>query len=55
MDHLLVETSVWIDCFKGQRNRQTDLLNRYLEEDNPVFICPLIIQEILQGIRSDDE
>lgn len=55
MDPVLVDTSVWIDFFKGSVNRQTDLLNEYLEKESPVFICPLIIQEILQGIRNDDD
>ncbi len=55
MDPVLIDTSVWIDFFKGINNRQTELLNEYLEKENPIFICPLIIQEILQGIRNDDE
>lgn len=55
MDPVLVDTSVWIDFFKGSVNRQTGLLNEYLEKESPVFICPLIIQEILQGIRNDDD
>lgn len=55
MDPVLVDTSVWIDFFKGSVNIQTSILNEYLEKESPVFICPLIIQEILQGIRSDDD
>ncbi len=55
MDPVLVDTSVWIDFFKGSVSRQTSILNEYLEKESPVFICPLIIQEILQGIRSDDD
>lgn len=55
MDPVLTDTSVWIDFFKGSKNRKTDLLNEYPENESPVFICPLIIQEILQGIRNDDD
>lgn len=55
MDPVLIDTSVWIDFFKGSVNIQTSILNEYLEKESPVFICPLIIQEILQGIRSDDD
>lgn len=55
MNPVLIDTSVWIDFFRGISNRQTVLLKEFIENENPVFICPLIIQEILQGIRNDDE
>lgn len=55
MDPILVDTSVWIDFFKGMENIKTSIVREYLENDYPLFICPLIIQEILQGIRDDKE
>lgn len=55
MDPLLIDTSVWIDFFNGKENYKTKIVRDYLENDYPLFICPLIIQEILQGIRDDKE
>ncbi|MDQ3022172.1 MAG: PIN domain nuclease [Bacteroidota bacterium] len=55
MDPVLIDTSVWIDFFNGKENNQTNIIKDYLENEHPLFICPLIIQEILQGIRDDND
>jgi predicted nucleic acid-binding protein len=55
MDPVLVDTSVWIDFFKGITNAKTKLVKEYLEMEYPVYICPLILQEVLQGIRKDED
>ena len=47
-------TSVWIDFFAGRSSKEVELLTRFLEDDASVYICPVIIQEILQGIKSED-
>jgi predicted nucleic acid-binding protein len=52
---LLIDTSVWIDFFNGVDSDNVNVFNYYLENDFPIFICPIIIQEILQGIRSEKE
>jgi hypothetical protein len=52
---LLVDTSVWIDFFRGVENTNVQILTEYLTEDDPVFICPIILQEILQGIRTEKQ
>jgi predicted nucleic acid-binding protein len=54
-DPLLIDTSVWIDFFKGIDTENVKIFTYYMENDFPVFICPVIIQEILQGIKSDKE
>ena len=51
---ILVDTSVWIDYFNGQRTWQTDLLDNLLS-DVPVIVGDLILAEILQGFRSDSD
>ena len=51
---ILVDSSVWIDYFNGMRNWQTDLLDDLLSND-PVLIGDLILAEVLQGFRSDDD
>lgn len=51
---ILVDTSVWIDFFNGKQGPQVEYLARGIREDQPLCLCPVIIQEILQGITSDD-
>ena len=46
MEPVLTDTSVWIDFFNGKVNTQTNLAKEYLQMEYPVFICPIIIQEI---------
>lgn len=53
MNKVLVDTSVWIDALNGRETRQTKLLNRLIDEDVPIVLCPVIVQEILQGIKED--
>lgn len=55
MNDLLFDSSVWIDYFRRVINPQTDLLEKALLSDWPVWICPPIWQEVLQGIKSDKE
>ena len=54
MKPFLFDTSVWIDFFAGRNSKEVELLTRFLEEDIPVYICPVIIQEILQGIKNEN-
>jgi predicted nucleic acid-binding protein len=54
MDIVLVDTSVWINFFKG---KETDA-SLYLKNNLSNFIiatCPVILQEILQGIVTEKE
>ncbi len=51
---ILVDTSVWIDYFNGQKTWQTDLLEDLLS-DVPIIMGDLILTEILQGFRSDND
>lgn len=51
---ILVDTSVWIDYFNGQRTWQTNLLDNLLS-DVPVIVGDLILAEILEGFRSDSD
>ena len=51
---ILVDSSVWIDYFNGRKTWQTDLLDKLLS-DVPIIIGDLILAEILQGFRSDND
>ncbi|MFC6100888.1 type II toxin-antitoxin system VapC family toxin [Olivibacter domesticus] len=52
---LLFDTSVWIDFLNRKNNATAELLKKNVEEDQPVFLTPTILQEILQGIRDDSK
>ncbi len=49
---ILVDSSVWIDYFRGVTTPQTDLLDTLLGNE-PVAIGDLILTEVLQGFSRD--
>lgn len=51
---ILVDSSVWIDYFKGTGTKQTDLLDRLLSSE-PLAIGDLNLTEVLQGFSKDDD
>ena len=46
---ILVDSSVWIDYFRGTLTEQTDQLDRLLGQE-PLAVGDLILAEVLQGI-----
>lgn len=55
METLLVDTTVWVNYLNGISDNKTDLLHESIRLDRTVCITPTILQEILQGIRYDDQ
>ncbi len=55
MKPIIVDTSVWIEFFKGSKSEPVETLSNCIESDDPVYLCPTIVQEILQGIVSDKQ
>jgi len=55
MKGILADTSVWIDFFNDVATKEAVLLSKYIEADYPVYICAVILQEILQGFNSDKD
>jgi predicted nucleic acid-binding protein len=51
---ILVDSSVWIDYFRGKRTAQTELLEGLLDS-REIAIGDLIFTEVLQGCRIDRE
>lgn len=51
---ICVDTSVWIDYFNGKVTRQTDFLDSLLGRE-PVVVGDLILTEVLQGFREDED
>jgi predicted nucleic acid-binding protein len=56
MEKAIFDTSVWIDYFNNVKNKETILLEEYVKyaSDN-LLLTPTIIQEILQGVRTEQE
>ena len=56
MEPVLVDTSVWVDWFneKNKITGQTDFLSIYFDQEIPVYITAVILQEVLQGVRKDN-
>lgn len=49
---ILVDSSVWIDFFRGVATPQTDRLDALLGTE-PLAVGDLILAEVLQGFRSE--
>ena len=49
---ILVDSSVWIDYFRGGATAECDLLDRLLGSER-LLIGDLILAEVLQGFRSE--
>jgi predicted nucleic acid-binding protein len=50
---ILVDTSVWIDFFRGVKSWETERLAGALEANEDIAICGPVLMEIRQGIASD--
>lgn len=48
---LMVDTSVWIDFFRGNSTPEVQRLVNYIESNERIFTGDLILAELLQGIR----
>jgi predicted nucleic acid-binding protein len=51
---ILVDSSVWIDYFNGNRTTQTDWLDSSLG-NTPIVINDLILTEVLQGFQNEKD
>ncbi|HTD40994.1 MAG TPA: PIN domain-containing protein [Mucilaginibacter sp.] len=54
MDIVLVDTSVWINFFKANETTSSLFLKNNLS-NIVIATCPVIVQEVLQGIVSDKD
>lgn len=50
---ILVDSSVWIDYFKGLKNRQTEHLDALLADaDDELAVADLVVFEVMRGFQS---
>lgn len=54
MEIVLVDTSVWINFFKGIATSAALHLKSNVDQI-PIATCPTVLQEILQGVKSESE
>jgi predicted nucleic acid-binding protein len=48
----IVDSTVWIDYFRGRATAQTDWLDAHASTD-PIGLTDLILCEVLQGVRDE--
>lgn len=51
----LVDTSVWIDFFAARNTAQVAVLESLIDQREDLCLCGVILTEILQGIRDDNQ
>lgn len=52
---IMVDTSVWIEFFRGMESPEVERLIHYIEHNERIFTGDLILAELLQGIRTKRE
>ena len=52
---ILVDTSVWIEFFRGTASPARKILHRLLEEEEDLCLTEIILTEILQGVKKNED
>lgn len=52
---ILVDTSVWIDFFKGNETSEHIILRNLIESEQDIALTGIILTELLQGIGEDHQ
>jgi hypothetical protein len=52
---VLVDTTVWVDLFSGLTTPQVIVLESLILKREDICLCGVILTEVLQGIRDDEE
>jgi len=52
---LLVDTTVWVDYFRGRDTTQVRQLEERLRQGDDICYCGFVLTEILRGIGNDQE
>jgi len=53
--NLLVDSTVWIDLFRGRETGQTAKLEHAVKNGDLICYCGFIFTEVLQGIRDEKQ
>ena len=52
---VLVDTTVWIDFFNDRNTAHVRTLERMIADEEDICTCGVILAEVLQGIREEDD
>ena len=52
---MMVDSSVWIDLLRGTAGPESDYLRQALRDSHPIEILGIILTEVLQGVRSEQQ
>jgi len=52
---VLVDTTVWIDFFADRSEPHVATLEKLIENEEDLCLCGIILAEVLQGIRSEQD
>lgn len=52
---ILIDSTVWVDFFNNSQSSQVAKLEKSLNEYEDLCICGVILTEILQGIRNNNQ
>lgn len=52
---ILVDSGVWIDYFRNRFTAETEALDELLAHDADLATCGIILTEVLQGIRTENQ
>lgn len=52
---ILLDTSVWIDFFRGTDSIYGKILHELIEKERDICLADIILTEILQGIKDDED
>ena len=55
MSGILIDTSAWIEFFNNSQSNISNKVKELIEKDAEVYLCPIIWQEILQGIKAEKD
>jgi len=51
---LIVDSTVWIDFFNPKvKSSEKKFLSQLIQSNYPIYLCPIVYQEVLQGIREE--
>ncbi len=52
---ILLDTSVWIDALRGTQTPEVLRFRKAIEADETICICGLVLTEVLQGMKSEED
>lgn len=52
---VLVDSTVWIDFFRGRATAQTRKLEQCIHDREDLCCCGFVLAEVLQGVRDEPE